>query len=148
MEIDAEQLSIPETEYESVITLPSVEFQRICRDLSAIGDTMTISASKEGVRFGVNGDMGKGDMWIKANQGSGMVDDDDDEDASNITVRVEQPVQQQFSIKFLSNFTKATSLSPKVRISMGQEVPLEVSYDIENAGHLRYYLAPKIEDDE
>lgn len=60
MEIDAEQLSIPETEYESVVTMPSVEFQRICRDLSAIGDTVTISASKEGIKFAVSGDVGRG----------------------------------------------------------------------------------------
>eukprot|EP00483_Globobulimina_turgida_P000778 UN00779 len=66
MEIDQQQLGIPETEYKAVVCLPSTEFQRICRDLSAIGDTVTISATKEGVKFGVNGDIGKGEMWIKA----------------------------------------------------------------------------------
>eukprot|EP00483_Globobulimina_turgida_P011268 UN11290 len=145
MEIDQQQLGIPETEYKAVVCLPSTEFQRICRDLSAIGDTVTISATKEGVKFGVNGDIGKGEMWIKAST-EGNIDDDDDND--NITVRVIEPVQQQFSIKFLNNFTKATSLSPTVRMSMGAEVPLEISYDIESTGHLRYYLAPKIEDNE
>ena len=64
-DIDQEQLGIPETEYATTIKMPSSEFQRICRDLSAIGDTVTISATKEGVKFSVNGDIGSGDMTIK-----------------------------------------------------------------------------------
>ena len=64
-DIDQEQLGIPETEYATIIKMPSNEFQRICRDLSAIGDTVTISATKEGVKFSVNGDIGSGDMTIK-----------------------------------------------------------------------------------
>lgn len=39
MDIDSEHLGIPEEEYEAVITMPSAEFLRICRDLSTIGDT-------------------------------------------------------------------------------------------------------------
>merc|ERR1719295_1075576 len=64
-DIDQEQLGIPETEYDTIIEMPSAEFQRICRDLAAIGDTVTISATKQGVKFSVNGDIGSGDMTIK-----------------------------------------------------------------------------------
>lgn len=31
---------------------------------------------------------------------------------------------------------------------MSPEVPLVVEYKIEDIGHVRYYLAPKIEDEE
>lgn len=39
MDIDSEHLGIPETEHSAVVKMPSAEFQRICRDLSSIGDT-------------------------------------------------------------------------------------------------------------
>jgi proliferating cell nuclear antigen len=39
MDIDQEHLGIPETEYAATISLPSTEFQRICRDLSAISES-------------------------------------------------------------------------------------------------------------
>ena len=146
MEIDSEQLGITDTSYKAVVNMPSTEFQRICRDLSAIGDAVTISASKQGVKFAVNGDIGKGSMWIKSSNEANI--DDNDEDNEATTVSVAEPVQQQFSIKFLNNFTKATGLSQSVKISMGPDVPLEVSYDIDGVGCLRYYLAPKIDDDE
>lgn len=48
MDIDAEHLGIPKTEYSATIKMPAAEFQRICRDLSVIGDTGTFGG--RGVR--------------------------------------------------------------------------------------------------
>jgi hypothetical protein len=39
MDIDSEHLGIPDERYSSVVKMPSTEFQRICKDLSSIGDT-------------------------------------------------------------------------------------------------------------
>ena len=39
MDIDQEHLGIPETEYAATISMPSAEFQRICRDLSALSES-------------------------------------------------------------------------------------------------------------
>lgn len=39
MDIDSEHLGIPETEYSTIVKMPSSEFQRIIRDLSVLGDT-------------------------------------------------------------------------------------------------------------
>jgi len=47
----------------------------------------------------------------------------------------------------LINFTKASSLSPRVRLSMSDAVPIVIEYEIEGNGFLRFYLAPKIEED-
>lgn len=39
MDIDQEHLGIPETEYAATIAMPSSEFQRICRDLTALSES-------------------------------------------------------------------------------------------------------------
>nr|CAG8540262.1 11634_t:CDS:2 [Entrophospora candida] len=39
MDIDQEHLSIPETVYDAIVSLPSAEFQRVCRDMMVIGET-------------------------------------------------------------------------------------------------------------
>jgi proliferating cell nuclear antigen len=143
MDIDAEQLGIPDTEYKTVIKMSSNEFQRICRDLSAIGDTVIISATKEGVKFSVQGDIGSGDMILKQSTNSNA----DDNENENTLIELEEPVQQTFALRYLNSFTKATALSKSVTISMGSDVPLVVEYKIEDFGHVRYYLAPKIDDE-
>ena len=39
MEIDSEHLGIPDTDYCAEVTMPSGEFQKICRDMTTFGDT-------------------------------------------------------------------------------------------------------------
>lgn len=40
--------------------MPSAEFQRICKDMSQIGDALKIICTKSGVQFSTNGDLGSG----------------------------------------------------------------------------------------
>merc|ERR1712046_539389 len=65
MEIEAEHMEIPEQSYKVVVEMPSSEFQKICRDLKEFGETMQVSASKEGLRFSVHGDVGTGNVMLK-----------------------------------------------------------------------------------
>lgn len=42
MDIDQEHLGIPETDYAATITMPTTEFQRICRDLGSLSESGTV----------------------------------------------------------------------------------------------------------
>ena len=50
--------------------------------------------------------------------------------------------------RYLNMFTKASCLSAQVSLSMSPDVPLVVEYNIGEIGQVRYYLAPKIEDED
>lgn len=69
MDIDQEHLGIPDTQYDATITMSSAEFQRICRDLAALGESVKIEASKEGVRFSSEGEVGSGSVLLKQSAG-------------------------------------------------------------------------------
>ncbi|KAN0023270.1 hypothetical protein ACTFIV_009401 [Dictyostelium citrinum] len=139
IDIKNEQYSIRKSDYSAVIKMPSAELQRICRDLSIIGEIVTISANKEGVKFSVSGDSGSGNITIKPTS-------DSDVPADQATViESKEPVVLNFALKFLSNFTKATPLSPMVTLSMSEGIPVVVEYKIEDLGFLGFFLAPKIE---
>jgi len=141
MEIETDVLGIPDTEYKSVIKMPASEFQRICRDLTILGDTVVISATKDGVKFSVTGDLGAGNITLRHNS---EVDAKPEETTS---IEIQEPVQLTFALRYLNFFTKATPLSGVVSLSMSKDVPLVVEYRIQDTGYLRFYLAPKIEDD-
>jgi len=144
MDIDAEQLGIPDTEYQCIVRMPSGEFQRICRDMQVLGDTITINATKEGVKFSVSGDIGTGDMTLKHTKD--VAEDKSPDEV--IKIELQDNVSQTFALRYLNFFTKATPLSKTVNLYMSPEVPLMVEYAMEELGFVRYYLAPKIEDDE
>lgn len=65
MDIDADTLGIPDTEYDARVTMPSSEFSRICRDLSQLGESVRIEVSKEGVRFASDGEAANGSVLLK-----------------------------------------------------------------------------------
>lgn len=140
MDIDAEPLGIPDTTYKTTIRLPSGEFQRIIRDLQVLGDTCVISCTKEGVRFSVQGDLGTGNVLLKANAG--------EKESDNVIIDMEEPVELTFALRYLNFFTKATTLGGTVILSMSPDVPIVVEYPIGDAGHIKFYLAPKIDEDE
>lgn len=63
-------------------------------------------------------------------------------------IELTEPVTLSFALRYLNSFAKATPLSPTVTLSMSKELPVVVEYRIADMGHVRFYLAPKIEDEE
>ncbi|KAL2433770.1 Proliferating cell nuclear antigen [Exophiala dermatitidis] len=141
MDIDQEHLGIPDTEYAATIEMPSAEFQRICRDLIAMSESVSIEASKDGVRFACQGDIGSGSVTLRQHKNIDKPDLD-------VTINLTEPVSLTFSLKYLVNFCKASGLSSRVKLCLSQEVPLLVEYGLSGSSYLRFYLAPKIGDDE
>ena len=73
---------------------------------------------------------------------------DADKEEEAVTIDMQEPVKQAFSARYLNNFVKATPLCNQVQLSLSNDVPLVCEYKISEIGHIRYYLAPKIEDEE
>lgn len=141
MDIDSEHLGIPETEHSAVVKMPAAEFQRICRDLSSIGDTVAISVTKDGVKFKTEGDIGSANISCRQNRSV-----DKPEEAT--LIELQEPVALTFALRYLNSFAKATPLSSTVVLRMSKELPVVVEYRIQDMGFVKFYLAPKIEDEE
>jgi len=140
MNLDQEHLGIPETDYACTIKMPSGQWARIVRDLSQFGESIAIACTKQGVKFSSTGDIGTGN--IKLAQTSNVDDDD------AVSIDLQEPVTLTFAARYLNSFAKAAGLSKQVQLSLSQEVPLVVEFKIEDIGYIRYYLAPKIEDED
>merc|ERR1711923_651742 len=69
-----------------------------------------------------------------------------DKEDEAVVVDMNEAVCLTFALRYLNFFTKATALSGQVTLSMSQDTPLVVEYKIPDLGFLRFYLAPKIED--
>jgi proliferating cell nuclear antigen len=86
------------------------------------------------------GDLGSGTILLK--QHSNVEKEDD-----SVIIDMQEPVELNFAIRYLGNFTKATPLGPTVQLSLSPDVPILVDYTIANMGFVRYYLAPKIDEE-
>merc|ERR1712087_954837 len=88
MQIESEHMEIPEQHYKVLVKLPSAELQKICRDLKEFGETMQVQASKEGIRFSVQGDVGTGNVMLKPREAEKPED--------RVALTVHEPVAATF----------------------------------------------------
>lgn len=140
MDIDSEHLGIPDNDYDATIKMPASEFQRIVKDLSTLGDTVEISATKDAVKFTTTGDIGTANVMCR--KGGKSIDS---EDVTEIDIN--EPVALTFALRYLNSFAKATPLSAHAVLKISRELPIVVEYQIPEMGKLAFYLAPKIEDE-
>jgi len=68
--------------------------------------------------------------------------------AKKTIIEMTEPVSLTFALRYMNSFTKATPLSSIVTISLSSDLPVVVEYKIAEMGYIRFYLAPKIEEDE
>lgn len=141
MEIDAEQLTIPETSYKCTVKMPSKEFRRIITDLQVLGDTCSIGISKEGIKFTVTGEIGTGSVLLRQDMAA-------DKEEDRVEIDMDEPVDLQFALRYLNFFTKASPLGNQVVLSLSPDLPMVVDYPINDTGKIQFFLAPKIEDDD
>ena len=119
--------------------MPSGEFSRIIRELAQLAESVKIQTSKKSIVFSINGDIVNGDMELKENNST--------RPNENIKIDVDEQVTNSFSLTFLNQFTRASLLSESVNLYMSENTPLVVDFPIGDYGSLKFYLAPKLNEE-
>ncbi len=143
MDIDSEEMGIPEVDYEVEFSLPSAIFAENIADLQIFGDTLDIFCSEEKIMMtAISPEKGKASASIKI------------EDLAVYMIVEELELNMSFSIKYLHNICAFNKLSKAVDVKLHREYPLKVIYNLslgggenEDPAEVRFYLAPKINDD-
>jgi proliferating cell nuclear antigen len=134
LDIDEDIYQIPDVQFDSQINMPSVDFQKYCRDLSVISDYVEIKSSDTILEFNAFGDFAN--QKIQINQTSNGM----------IITKSNKTVSGKYSLKYLNLFTKSTNLSNIVEMYLMTNYPLILVYYVGNLGKLQYCLAPKSTD--
>ena len=130
LDINESKIEVPNVTMTSITTLPSADFQRLCRDMSNIGTEIEITRSGKELRLSCEGDF--------ANQ------------ETSIECLEESPeISGLYSLRYLNIFTKATSMCSSVQIMQedGNRF-LILKYNVADLGELKFYLATKVSEDE
>lgn len=127
MELDSDTLD-PETEFETVVNMKSKELYDVIKDLSELGDTITISIKDNSITFSTD------DTAVAS---TSITFDDAD-------IETESEVSMKFSIKELLKYTKAHTFAENVSLYFAPELPLTLHYlTDDNFGWFRMFLAPQ-----
>lgn len=132
LDLDNPNNTINSTVFNSMITLPSADFQKICRDMNNISDFVEIKNINKKLIFTCKGDFCQQETVLCDSNG------DDCTGPSNGEI-----VQGVFKLKYLVHFTKCTNLSNTVEIYLKNDYPLIVKYAVASLGEIKMCLAPQ-----
>lgn len=137
LDIDEVRLEIPDTEFESVLTMPSQDFQRICRDMATLSESMEVSSMDRQLILRAVGDFAEQTTVIGEKE-SGLFFAN--QEGQTVT---EENAYGNFSLKYLSIFSKANVLCQTVDIYLKRGFPMILSYSCASLGKLLFVLGPK-----
>jgi proliferating cell nuclear antigen len=137
IEPDNEELDVPDVKFSSILNLPSVDFQKIIRDLSCISDKIEIKSisTADGAELIFKCTGGFAHAEIRRAESDGSLDFLVKQENSKI-------IQGEFSLKNLSYFIKCTNLCNQIEIYLENDLPLVVKYNVASLGEIKLCLAP------
>lgn len=136
LDINDESYEIPDINFDSVIKMPSNDFQKYCKDLSNISDTVIIKNEKNEFSMSVEGTSGSTDIVLgeTVSVEFNKLSDDD--------------FYGEFDIKYLLLFIKNSNLCTNVELFLKKDLPLILVYSVASLGSLKFVLAPKTKTDD
>ena len=131
LDINEDQIELPEIEMNVVTTMQSIDFQRICRDMNNIASDIAVRRCNNVFTLKCSGDFANQQTSIECcdTTGEGF-------DLSGV-----------YSLKYMNIFTKATGMCSTVQILQEEENRfLVLKYNVANLGELKFYLATKVDE--
>uniref|UniRef100_A0A6C0BUG5 Proliferating cell nuclear antigen PCNA N-terminal domain-containing protein n=1 Tax=viral metagenome TaxID=1070528 RepID=A0A6C0BUG5_9ZZZZ len=140
LDISEEEISIPPAEFDTELTLPSIDFQKLIRDMTNIGEYVDIKSVGNNLILDC-----KGDFAVQETTLSQIDDNSENGLKFSISANPEKPIQGIFSLKYLVLFTKCTNLCNLIHMYIRNDYPLIIKYSVANLGEIKLCLSPNVD---
>jgi proliferating cell nuclear antigen len=130
MDLDSDEMDIPSLEVEVEIVADSSVLQKYIKNIASFGDTVKFMTVDDAVIMQTSGDIG------------------------SVELRLDQPstirgqLSASFASRYLMTFLRAANISKKIRVNLHSELPVMFSYEFAENSFIKFYLAPKITDED
>ena len=131
MDLDKNIYNIPPTEFNTIITMATGEFHKICKDLSMIADTVEIKSYQKKLIFTAKGEIASNQVICgETSNGLKIIQKNNDD-----------IIQGVYDLKNLILFTKCTNLCTNVEIYMKNDYPIVIKYNVAELGNIHLCLS-------
>ncbi len=117
-------IEIPDFEYDHVLTVNSATFQKIIREMTNLGQVVTMRSNGKRITLHCDGDF--------ASQETHLGEPSDDPDTFSAS----------YTLKYLNLFAKSASVSLNVMLFIDNERPIILEFDVGTLGKIKFLLSP------
>jgi proliferating cell nuclear antigen len=135
LDLHNDNFEIPEVVFNSVITLPSSDFQKITRDMNNLADFVEIKNVNNKFILTCQGDFCTQETVLSDNENIKINSDN-----------IDEIIQGNYNLKYLVLFTKCTNLSNNIELYLKNDYPLIIKYTVASLGEIKLCLSPQYED--
>jgi proliferating cell nuclear antigen len=132
IDLTTDMWEIPEIEYQAEFTLSAAKFASVVAQLKMFGDTMEFMCSEETIKITSDSNC-QGKMSVDINIG----------ELSSYAVEEGGQLKVSYSLNYVYNICLFHKISKDIEISLVDNNPMKITYEIDGAKVL-FYLAPKI----
>jgi len=134
VDVEEEGLGIPSVNYDVEFTIDSKKFVDVLSELNTFGQNLSIKCDENIVELNSNSDSTK----LKINI---PVDDLDE-----FAIAEEEEISVAFSLNHLCKMCTSNKLSQKINVSLSNEYPMLIVYNLGDDSKVTFYIAPKVSD--
>lgn len=136
IDIDSELMTIPDTEYQAEISLPSTTFSTLIDQMKLFGETFNIICNEDKIQM-ISESVDCGKMYV----------DIPIDDLNSYAIEEDETLNLSYSISHLKNICLYNKISKDIDIYLKKDFPIKLVYSL-NSDEARatFYLAPKIDD--
>lgn len=133
--IDADQdtFMIPEVEYDADFSLKTKQLHDLTGQLILFGEILEITCSESGIDLFSSGDHGKMKVIIPM------------DDLNEFSIAEGETLQLSYSLHYIHKMCLTTKLSKDIEISISNNYPIRLKYDLGDDSYMFFFVAPKVE---
>lgn len=131
LDLSNPNITIDPVEFNSQINLPSVDFQKIVRDMNQIAEQVEIKNINNQLILSCQGEFCSQETVLMDTEGVNSISNKKNDEI----------VQGIFSLKYLVLFTKCTNLSSIVELFLKNDYPLITKFAVASLGHVTLALS-------
>jgi len=141
MTLDQDMLSVPsDSEWETEFELNSNSFQTLMSEMEQFSDTLDITCSED--TFNLAGNGANGLYKISFNI----------DDLESYSIDEDTTIHASYSVRYCAMISTFSKLSSVLHIEASTQLPIKMTYNLgagedDETNYLKFYLAPKMNDD-
>jgi proliferating cell nuclear antigen len=136
LDITPRNFGIPDETFTSIITMPSIDFQKFMRDMSHIGDYVEIISAGDSLRMKVKGEFAEQEKIFGESHGCMNFLKTDSKDI----------VHGEYNLRFLVMFSRCTNLCNNIEMCLKNNFPLIIRYQVANLGEIKLAVIGRVKD--